>query len=79
MNNNSNIEHNENSHTNRETELDEAAELIQSVGFAYLDKKHQLNEKKELSILKNKIHNIVFENREKLPEGIYIELMNALK
>lgn len=63
-------------HTTTDIELDSAAELIQQTSIAYLNKK---NSNKNLKLLKNKIHDALFEEKESIPEGIYIKLMNILK
>ena len=62
---------------NSELELDIAAEEIQHVAAAYLNAK--LNNNREIKKLKQQIHDILFEEKESIPEGIYIKLMNVIK
>lgn len=57
--------------------LDEAAEEIQAVAEMYLNKKKEKN--MELNKLKQNIHDILFEEKEQIPEGVYIKLMELLK
>ena len=64
-----------NSTNDRERQLDDAAQEIQEVGIMYLDIKN----KSQLVQLKRQIHDILFEEQENIPEGIYIKLMNAIK
>lgn len=63
-----------------EQQLDFAAEIIQDAGILYLQKKNETNNwKQKIVKLKNQIHDIVFENKESIPEGLYIKLMDAIK
>ena len=62
---------------NSELELDIAAEEIQLVAAAYLNTK--LNNNREIKKLKQQIHDILFEEKESIPDGIYIKLMNVIK
>ena len=64
-----------NSTDERERQLDDAAEEIQEVSIMYLDMKN----KSQLVKLKRQIHDILFEEQEHIPEGIYIKLMNVIK
>lgn len=64
---------------NQDELLDEAAETIQSVAFLYLDKKYAKPENDRLNLLKQKIHDILFDNQESIPEGVYLQLMDAIK
>jgi len=64
---------------NQDELLDEAAETIQSVAFLYLDKKYAKPGNHRLNLLKQKIHDILFENQESIPEGVYLQLMDAIK
>lgn len=58
----------------REVQLDEAAQEIQAVASLYMNAKaHRLNK------LKQRIHDILFEEQERIPEGVYIKLMDVLK
>ena len=61
----------------RELELDIAAEEIQEVAIAYLNAKQ--DKKREFHLLKQEIHDILFEEKESIPNGIYIKLMNVIK
>ena len=58
----------------REVQMDEAAREIQDVALLYLYKKHDNTEK-----LKRKIHDVLFEEKQTIPEGVYIKLMNVIK
>ena len=63
-----------------EQQLDFAAEIIQDAGLLYLQKKNENNKSKEKLVkLKNQIHDIIFENKESIPEGLYIKLMDTIK
>ena len=64
---------------NQDELLDEAAETIQSVAFSYLDKKYSKPGNHRLNLLKQKIHDILFDNQESIPEGVYLQLMDAIK
>ena len=64
-----------NSTNDRERQLDDAAQEIQEVGIMYLDIKN----KSQLVQLKRQIHDILFDEQEHIPEGIYIKLMNVIK
>lgn len=64
---------------NQDELLDDAAETIQSAAFAYLDKKYSNPDKHRLNLLKQKIHDILFDNQESIPEGVYLQLMDAIK
>ena len=64
-----------NSTNDQERQLDDAAQEIQEVGIMYLDIKN----KSQLVQLKRQIHDILFEEQERIPEGIYIKLMNVIK
>ena len=64
---------------NRDELLDDTAETIQSVAFLYLDKKRDNLDKQRLNLLKQKIHDILFDNQESIPEGVYLQLMDAIK
>ena len=62
----------------REVELDDAAIYIQDAAAAYLQakKRRQFN---EIQRLRKEIHDILFEERECIPDGVYLKLMNAIK
>lgn len=64
---------------NQDELLDEEAETIQSLAFSYLDKKYSNPDNHRLNLLKQKIHDILFDNQESIPEGIYLQLMDAIK
>lgn len=55
--------------------LDEASQEIQYAAALYLTKKRE----KELETLRQTIHDIVFDARERIPEHVYIALMNAIR
>lgn len=63
----------------RDESLDDVAETIQSVAFLYLDKKRANLDNHRLNLLKQKIHDILFDNQESIPEGVYLQLMDAIK
>ncbi len=56
-----------NSTNDRERDLDDAKQEIQEVGIMYLDIKN----KSKLMQLKRQIHDIIFEEKEHIPENIY--------
>ncbi len=64
---------------NEDELLNEAVETIQSVAFLYLDKKYAKPDNHRLNLLKQKIHDILFDNQESIPDGIYLQLMDAIK
>lgn len=64
---------------NQDELLDEEAETIQSLAFSYLYKKYSNPDNHRLNLLKQKIHDILFDNQESIPEGIYLQLMDAIK
>tara|TARA_B100000902_G_scaffold389513_1_gene436786 strand:- start:1009 stop:1323 length:315 start_codon:yes stop_codon:yes gene_type:complete len=77
MLNNNNINDEE---SRQNEELDYAAEIIQNASFLYLQKKRQNEDKdKQLKLLKTNIHDILFENKSIIQEGIYLKLMNLIK
>ena len=59
--------------------LDEAAMLIQDVSFTYLRRKRSCTNHNKFLKLRNEIHNILFDNKEDISEGIYLRLMNLYK
>lgn len=74
-----NVDLNEEIHSQIDEELDEAAMLIQNISNEYIEKKRNNIYRNEINILKNKIHDILFENCEIIPEGVYLKIMDALK
>lgn len=58
-----------------DSSLDEAAEEIQYMSLLYINKKCEL----QLTNLKQNIHDILFENQEQIPDGIYLQIMNIIK
>ena len=74
-----NVDLNEEIYSQIDKELDEAAMLIQNISNAYLEKKRNNIYRNEINLLKNKIHDILFENCEIIPEGVYLKIMDVLK
>lgn len=58
-----------------DSSLDEAAEEIQYMSLLYINKKREL----QLTNLKQNIHDVLFENQEQIPDGIYLQIMNIIK
>ena len=58
----------------REVQLDEAAQEIQAVASLYINVRTD-----RLNKLKQRIHDILFEEQGRIPEGVYIKLMDVLK
>jgi len=58
----------------REVQLDEAAREIQAAASMYMNARAD-----RLNKLKQRIHDILFEEQKRIPEGVYIKLMDALK
>lgn len=63
--------------SNDNAQLDIAAEEIQEVARMYLNSK--INSNIQINKLKNKIQDILFEEKECIPDGVYLKLMNAIK
>ena len=53
--------------------------LIENVSFTYLRRKRSCTNHNKFLKLRNEIHNILFDNKEDIPEGIYLKLMNCIK
>ena len=58
----------------REVQLDEAAQEIQAVASLYINVRTD-----RLNKLKQRIRDILFEEQGRIPEGVYIKLMDVLK